>query len=73
MNCVNNGKDVEGGSSQVKRCIFIMLVLWIILIQTLKIKKCLITYYKTYGIICLQKKCGYTSCHNCNFFWRGYQ
>jgi len=22
MNCVNNGKDVEGGSPQVKRCIF---------------------------------------------------
>jgi hypothetical protein len=52
---------------------FAMLILWIILIQTLKIKKRLITYNKTYGIIGFKKKCGCRSCQNCKCFWRGYQ
>ncbi len=36
--------------------LFVMLIMWTILIQALKIKKWLITCYKTYGIIDLKKR-----------------
>jgi len=47
--CVNDGKDVEWGSLQIMRCIHCYISLVNNRIQALKTKKCLITYYKTYG------------------------
>jgi hypothetical protein len=31
-------KDVEGGSLQIMKCIFVIIVMWIVVIQTLKTK-----------------------------------
>ncbi len=51
---VNDGKDVEWGSLQIMRCIHCYISLVNNIIQALKTKKCLITYYKTYGITSLK-------------------
>ncbi len=52
---VNDGKDVEKGSLQVMICIFCYVNLMNNSNPNIKDTKCLITYYKTYGITGLKK------------------
>lgn len=52
---INNGKDVEVGSFQVMKCIFCYVNLVNNFNPTIKHRKGLITYYKTYGVIGLKK------------------
>jgi hypothetical protein len=49
------GQMLKGEVFKSWNASFVMLIMWTILIQALKIKKCLITYYKTCGIIGLRK------------------
>jgi len=49
--CVNDGKDVKRGSPQVMICIFCYANFMNNINPNIKDTKCLITYYKTYGII----------------------
>jgi hypothetical protein len=49
------GKMLKGEVYKSWDAFIVTLVLWTILIQALNTKKCLITYYKTYGITSLKK------------------
>jgi hypothetical protein len=49
------GKMLNGEVYKSWDAFIVTLILWTILIPTLNIEKCLITYYKTYGITSLKK------------------
>jgi hypothetical protein len=54
--CLNDGKDVDGGSPQIMRCMYFYTNhVHAPIPSTKKGKKNLITYYKTYGITTLKK------------------
>jgi len=59
------GKMLNGEVYKSWDAFIVTLILWTILIPTLNIVKCLITYYKTYGITSLKK---IFECNSCNVF-----